>query len=152
VSRRLARFGQVSNNCHSTVPAWRLLLVDCGHLVCGPFSNLLGRIVFGSDVAHWMFPARWLVRDSLFARELPGWNPFQGIGFAIFANPLLRRFLSAQLARPGRASGLGGQPADLAGFCSPGVGWSGDVFSGTTTGWIAGRGLRGSLGLVPRGL
>ncbi len=77
-----------SNNCHSTVPAWRLLLVTVAILCVVHFPIFLGRIVFGSDVAHWMFPARWLVRDSLLRGELPGWNPFQGIGFAIFANPL----------------------------------------------------------------
>jgi hypothetical protein len=52
------------------------------------FPIWLGRIVFTSDVAHWMLPARWFVRDSLLRGEWPAWNPLQGIGFAIAANPL----------------------------------------------------------------
>ncbi|HEX7596832.1 MAG TPA: hypothetical protein VF518_01385, partial [Polyangia bacterium] len=52
------------------------------------FPIWLGQIVFTSDVAHWMFPARWFVRDSLLRGEIPGWNPLQGLGFPIFANPL----------------------------------------------------------------
>jgi hypothetical protein len=77
-----------SNNGNSTARAWRLLLVTVAILCVVYFPIWLGRIVFSSDVAHWMFPARWFVRDSLLRGELPGWNPFQGIGFAIFANPL----------------------------------------------------------------
>jgi hypothetical protein len=77
-----------SNNGDSTAPAWRLLLLTVGILCVVYFPVWLGRIVFGSDVAHWMFPARWFVRASLLRGEIPGWNPFQGIGFAIFANPL----------------------------------------------------------------
>jgi hypothetical protein len=65
-----------------------LLLVTVAILCVVYFPIWLGRIVFTSDVAHWMFPARWFVRESLLRGELPGWNPFQGIGFPIFANPL----------------------------------------------------------------
>ncbi len=72
----------------SAAPAWRLLLVAVAILCVVYFPIWLGRIVFGSDVAHWKFPARWFVRDSLLRGEWPGWNPFQGLGFAIFANPL----------------------------------------------------------------
>jgi hypothetical protein len=65
-----------------------LLLLTVAILCLVYFPLFLGRIVFSSDVAHWMFPARWFVRDSLLRGELPGWNPFQGLGFPIFANPL----------------------------------------------------------------
>jgi Predicted membrane protein len=75
-------------NGHSTALAWRLLLVTVAILCVVYFPIWLGRIVFGSDVAHWMFPARWFVRDSLLRGQIPGWNPFQGVGFPIFANPL----------------------------------------------------------------
>ena len=47
-----------------------------------------GRIVFFRDIAHWIFPARVFVRDSLLRGELPAWNPLQGLGFATFSNPL----------------------------------------------------------------
>ena len=77
-----------SNSEASTARAWRLLLLTVAILCLVYFPLFLGRIVFGSDVAHWMFPARWFVRDSLLRGELPGWNPFQGLGFPIFANPL----------------------------------------------------------------
>ena len=79
---------EASNSEASTARAWRLLLLTVAILCLVYFPIFLGRIVFGSDVAHWMFPARWFVRDSLLRGEIPGWNPSQGIGFPIFANPL----------------------------------------------------------------
>jgi hypothetical protein len=84
----VANSDKSSNGGNYTVPAWRLLLVTVAILCVVYFPIWLGRIVFTSDVAHWMFPARWFVRESLLRGELPGWNPFQGIGFPIFANPL----------------------------------------------------------------
>ena len=83
-----ANSGESSKDRSFAVPAWRLLLVTVAILGVVYFPIWLGRIVFSSDVAHWMFPARWFVRESLLRGELPGWNPFQGIGFPIFANPL----------------------------------------------------------------
>jgi len=47
-----------------------------------------GRIIFTRDIAHWIFPARWFVRASLLAGELPLWNPYQGLGFPVLADPL----------------------------------------------------------------
>jgi Bacterial membrane protein YfhO len=47
-----------------------------------------GRIVFFRDIAHWIFPARVFVRDSLLRAELPAWNPLQGLGFSALSNPL----------------------------------------------------------------
>ena len=47
-----------------------------------------GRIVFFRDIAHWIFPARVFVRESLLHGELPAWNPLQGLGFATLSNPL----------------------------------------------------------------
>jgi hypothetical protein len=47
-----------------------------------------GRIVFFRDIAHWIFPARVFVRDSLLRGELPAWNPLQALGFAALADPL----------------------------------------------------------------
>ncbi len=48
----------------------------------------LGQIVFFRDIAHWIFPARVFVRDSLLHAELPAWNPYQGLGFSVPSDPL----------------------------------------------------------------
>jgi hypothetical protein len=47
-----------------------------------------GRILFTRDIAHWTFPARWLVHHALRAGELPLWNPYQGLGFPVLGDPL----------------------------------------------------------------
>ena len=47
-----------------------------------------GRIIFFRDIAHWTFPARVFLRDSLLRAELPVWNPLQGLGFSVLSNPL----------------------------------------------------------------
>ena len=49
---------------------------------------LAGQIVFLRDTALWVFPARWFVRQSLLAGEFPAWNPYQGLGFPLLADPL----------------------------------------------------------------
>ena len=48
---------------------------------------LAGQIVFLRDSALWVFPARWFVRQSLLAGELPAWNPYQGLGIPLLADP-----------------------------------------------------------------
>jgi hypothetical protein len=48
----------------------------------------LGKIVFLRDPAHWNYPARWFVRESLLRGDSPLWNPEQGLGFSVVANPL----------------------------------------------------------------
>ena len=48
---------------------------------------LAGQIVFHRDSALWVFPARWFVRQSLLAGEFPAWNPYQGLGFPLLADP-----------------------------------------------------------------
>jgi hypothetical protein len=47
-----------------------------------------GRIIFTRDIAHWIFPARWFVRQSILSGELPLWNPYQGLGFPVLGDPL----------------------------------------------------------------
>src|SRR5664279_1747299 len=47
-----------------------------------------GRIIFTRDIAHWIFPARWLVYHTLRSGELPLWNPCQGLGFPVLGDPL----------------------------------------------------------------
>jgi hypothetical protein len=70
----------------------RLMLLTVAIVAVVFFPLWLGRIVFTSDVAHWMLPARWFVRESLLRGEWPAWNPMQGLGFSIAANPLYGLF------------------------------------------------------------
>jgi hypothetical protein len=58
-------------------------------ILCAAYLPLFfGQILFFRDIAHWNFPARAFLRDALVHGELPGWNPYQGLGFAVFADPL----------------------------------------------------------------
>jgi hypothetical protein len=52
----------------------------------------LGQILFYRDPAHWNFPARLFVRDSVLRGDWPLWNPQQGLGFSVLANPLYGLF------------------------------------------------------------
>jgi hypothetical protein len=51
-----------------------------------------GQILFYRDPAHWNYPARWFVRESLARGDWPLWNPQQGLGFSVLANPLYGLF------------------------------------------------------------
>jgi hypothetical protein len=58
-------------------------------ILCVAYLPLfLGGIVFLRDQAHWNYPARWFVRDSILRGDSPLWNPSQGLGFSVAANPL----------------------------------------------------------------
>jgi hypothetical protein len=58
-------------------------------ILCVTYLPLfLGQIIFFRDIAHWGFPARAFLRASLASGELPTWNPYQGLGFPVFADPL----------------------------------------------------------------
>jgi hypothetical protein len=58
-------------------------------ILCVAYVPLfLGQIIFFRDIAHWSFPARAFLRESLLRGELPGWNPYQALGFSVFADPL----------------------------------------------------------------
>lgn len=58
-------------------------------ILCVSYLPLfLGQIIFFRDVAHWGVPARAFLRTSLASGELPTWNPYQGLGFPVFADPL----------------------------------------------------------------
>lgn len=48
----------------------------------------LGKVLFFRDIAHWTYPARAFLRDALMRGELPGWNPYQALGFPVFGDPL----------------------------------------------------------------
>jgi hypothetical protein len=48
---------------------------------------LLGQIVLHRDSALWVFPARWFVRQALLSGQSAAWNPYQGLGFPVLADP-----------------------------------------------------------------
>ena len=68
--------------------AWRAFLWVALALAVVYCPIFFGRIVFYRDIAHWIFPARVFVRDSLLRGEWPVWNPLQGLGFPVLSNPL----------------------------------------------------------------
>jgi hypothetical protein len=65
----------------------KVLLVLGFAVLLAYWPMLAGQIVFLRDSALWVFPARWFVRQSLLAGELPVWNPYQGLGFPLLADP-----------------------------------------------------------------
>jgi hypothetical protein len=48
---------------------------------------LVGKIVLHRDSALWVFPARWFVRQALLSGQSAAWNPYQGLGFPVLADP-----------------------------------------------------------------
>jgi len=65
---------------------WPLLAVTIG-VVLTYWPLLAGQIVLQRDPALWIFPARWFVRQALLAGQSPTWNPLQGLGFPLLADP-----------------------------------------------------------------
>lgn len=53
---------------------------------------LRGRAMLYRDLSMWTTPARALVREALARGELPGWNPWESLGFPIPADPLFATF------------------------------------------------------------
>lgn len=56
------------------------------------YPLLLGRSIFHRDIALWLAPARAMVREALSQGALPGWSPWEGLGFPIPADPLYATF------------------------------------------------------------
>ncbi len=67
---------------------WRPFLWTLGILCAVYLPLFFGQILFFRDIAHWNFPARAFLRAALLRGEIPGWNPYQGLGFPVFADPL----------------------------------------------------------------
>jgi hypothetical protein len=67
---------------------WRPFLWVLGILCAAYLPLFLGKILFFRDIAHWSFPARAFLRETLLRGEFPGWNPYQGLGFPVFGDPL----------------------------------------------------------------
>jgi hypothetical protein len=67
---------------------WRPLLWTLGILCAAYLPLFLGKILFFRDIAHWAYPARAFLRETLARGEFPGWNPYQGLGFPVFGEPL----------------------------------------------------------------
>jgi hypothetical protein len=75
-------------------------------ILCAAYVPLFfGKILFFRDIAHWTFPARAFLRETLAAGEFPAWNPYQGLGFPVFGDPLYGVFYPPNwlflLVRPG---------------------------------------------------
>lgn len=64
-----------------------LALAVVGAVLLAYWPMLAGKIVFHRDSALWVFPARWFVRRSLLDGEFPSWNPYQGLGIPLLADP-----------------------------------------------------------------
>lgn len=67
---------------------WRPFLWTLAILCLVYLPLFTGQIIFFRDIAHWGFPARAFLRASLLHGELPAWNPYQGLGFPVAADPL----------------------------------------------------------------
>jgi hypothetical protein len=67
---------------------WRPFLWTLGILCAAYLPLFLGKILFFRDIAHWTYPARAFLREAIVRGELPGWNPYQGLGFPVFGDPL----------------------------------------------------------------
>src|SRR5215207_1557287 len=50
------------------------------------------QVLFFRDPANWTYPARFFMRATLRAGDLPIWNPLQGLGFPTLGNPLYGLF------------------------------------------------------------
>jgi hypothetical protein len=46
-----------------------------------------GRVIYNRDVARFVHPLRWFVRDCIERGEWPWWNPDIGLGFSTLADP-----------------------------------------------------------------
>jgi len=93
-----------------TVSPWRPFLWVTAILCVTYLPLFFGQIMFFRDIAHWNFPARAFVRQSLLAGEIPRWNPYQALGFSVFADPLYGIFYPPNwlflLAGPGWIASL----------------------------------------------
>lgn len=56
------------------------------------FPVLNGQILFHRDLAHWIFPARVMLRESILRGEWPFWSSMQALGFPLLADPLYGLF------------------------------------------------------------
>jgi hypothetical protein len=52
------------------------------------YAPLLGgRVIYNRDVARFVYPIRWFVRDCIERGQWPWWNPDIGLGFSTLADP-----------------------------------------------------------------
>ena len=77
-----------SSSSKSSALPWRPLLWTLAIVCVAYLPVFFGRVLFFRDLSHWSFPARSFLRDSLLRGELPQWNPYQALGFPVFADPL----------------------------------------------------------------
>jgi hypothetical protein len=77
-----------SSSSKPSVPLGRPLLWTLSIVCVAYLPVFFGRVLFFRDLSHWSFPARAFLRDSLLRGQLPQWNPYQALGFPVFADPL----------------------------------------------------------------
>src|SRR4051794_9451329 len=53
---------------------------------------LFGKVLFFRDPANWTYPARFFARKAVMEGHAPLWNPLQGLGFSVLADPLYGLF------------------------------------------------------------
>jgi hypothetical protein len=53
---------------------------------------LRGRAILERDLARWVLPTRWFMRDALSRGMIPAWQPWEGLGFPVAADPLHATF------------------------------------------------------------
>jgi hypothetical protein len=61
------------------------------------FPMFAGKILFFRDLAHWVWPAQFVSAQARGNLELPQWNPLQGLGFSVLADPLYGPFYPPSL-------------------------------------------------------
>lgn len=59
---------------------------------------LLGRAMLYRDLTTWTVPARAMLRATFARGELPGWNPWESIGYPIPSDPLYATYYPLSLA------------------------------------------------------
>jgi hypothetical protein len=66
---------------------WLPLLAVAIAVALAYWPLLAGQVILHRDTALWAFPARWFVRQALLTGQSPAWNPYQGLGFSLLADP-----------------------------------------------------------------
>jgi len=79
---RLWPLGAPCDTC-SVKSLWLLAV-----LLVTVYAPLLGgRVIYNRDVARFVYPIRWFVRDCIERGQWPWWNPDIGLGFSTLADP-----------------------------------------------------------------
>lgn len=77
-----------SRRAHELLRRWGWILALLVILAAVYLPVFAGAIVFFRDPAHWNAPARFFLAESWRQGESVTWNPYEGLGFPVTANPL----------------------------------------------------------------